>query len=67
MGGRDATVNLGMSLIPPQYLTVGIFLISAFMGTATGTSMGTVAAIIPIAAGMAEKSGLPAPLLWEPA
>lgn len=63
MGGRGATVNLGMSLIPPQYLTVGIFLISAFMGTATGTSMGTVAAIIPIAAGMAEKSGLPAPLL----
>lgn len=63
MGGRDATVNLGMSLIPPQFLTVGIFLISAFMGTATGTSMGTVAAIIPIAAGMAEKSGLPAPLL----
>lgn len=63
MGGRDATVNLGMSLIPPQFLTVGIFLISAFMGTATGTSMGTVAAIIPIAAGMAEKSGIPAPLV----
>lgn len=52
-----------MSLIPPQFLTVGIFLISAFMGTATGTSMGTVAAIIPIAAGMAEKSGIPAPLI----
>lgn len=63
MGGRDATVNLGMSLIPSQFLTVGIFLISAFMGTATGTSMGTVAAIIPIAAGMAEKSGIPAPLI----
>lgn len=63
MGGRDATVNLSMSLIPPQFLTVGIFLISAFMGTATGTSMGTVAAIIPIAAGMAEKSGIPAPLI----
>jgi len=63
MGGRDSTVNLGMSLIPPQFLTVGIFLISAFMGTATGTSMGTVAAIIPIAAGMAEKSGIPAPLI----
>ena len=63
MGGRDATVNLGISLIPPQFLTAGIFLISAFMGTATGTSMGTVAAIIPIAAGIAEKSGIPAPLL----
>ena len=63
MGGRDATVALGISLIPPQFLTVGIFLISAFMGTATGTSMGTVAAIIPIAAGIAEKSGIPAPLI----
>lgn len=63
MGGRDATVNLGISLIPPQFLTAGVFLISAFMGTATGTSMGTVAAIIPIAAGIAEKSGIPAPLL----
>ena len=63
MGGRDATVALGISLIPPQFLTVGIFLISAFMGTATGTSMGTVAAIIPIAAEIAEKSGIPAPLI----
>ncbi len=63
MGGRDATVNLGLSLIPPEYLTAGIFLLSAFMGTATGTSMGTVASIIPIAAGIAEKSGIPAPLL----
>ena len=63
MGGQDATVNLGISLIPSQFLTAGIFLISAFMGTATGTSMGTVAAIIPIAAGIAEKSGIPAPLI----
>lgn len=58
MGGRDATVNLGISMVPAQYLTAGIFLISAFMGTATGTSMGTVAAIIPIAAGIGEKSGI---------
>ena len=39
MGGRDATVNLGLSVIAPQYLTAGMFIISAFMGTATGTSM----------------------------
>ena len=63
MGGRDATVNLGISMVPAQYLTAGIFLISAFMGTATGTSMGTVAAIIPIAAGIGEKSGISAPLI----
>ena len=63
MGGRDATVNLGISLIPAEYLTVGIFIISAFMGTATGTSMGTVAAIVPIAAGVAVKSGIYEPLM----
>lgn len=58
MGGRDATVNLGISFVPAQYLTVGIFIISAFMGTATGTSMGTIAAIVPIAAGISVKSGI---------
>ena len=63
MGGRDATVNLGLSLIPVQFLTAGVFIISAFMGTATGTSMGTIGAIIPIAVGVADKSGLSVPLM----
>lgn len=63
MGGRDATVNLGLSLVPTEFLTAGIFIISAFMGTATGTSMGTVAAIVPIAAGVAVKSGISEPLM----
>lgn len=58
MGGRDATVNLGISFVPAQYLTASIFIISAFMGTATGTSMGTIAAIVPIAAGISVKSGI---------
>lgn len=58
MGGRDATVNLGISFVPAQYLMAGIFIISAFMGTATGTSMGTIAAIVPIAAGISVKSGI---------
>ena len=63
MGGRDATVNLGLSLVPVQFLAAGIFLISAFMGTATGTSMGTVSAVIPIAVGVAEKGGLSLPVV----
>ena len=63
MGGRDATVNLGLSIVPPQYLVAGIFIISAFMGTATGTSVGTVSAIVPLAIGVAEKVGLPLPLV----
>lgn len=63
MGGRDATVNLGLSLIPVQFLAAGVFIISAFMGTATGTSMGTIGAIVPIAVGVADKGGLSIPLM----
>lgn len=63
MGGVDSTVNLGLSIVPVNLLAVGVFVISAFMGTATGTSMGTITAIVPIAVGVADKSGLSIPLL----
>lgn len=63
MGGVDSTVNLGLSIAPVQLLAAGVFVISAFMGTATGTSMGTITAIVPIAVGVADKSGLSIPLL----
>ena len=62
MGDVDATVNLGLSVIPVHFLAAGVFVISAFMGTATGTSMGTISAIVPIAVGVAEKGGLSLPL-----
>ena len=62
MGGVDATVNLGLSVIPVHFLAAGVFVISAFMGTATGTSMGTISAIVPIAVGVADKGGLSLPL-----
>ncbi len=58
MGGRDATVNLGLSIVPAQFLAAGVFLIAAFMGTAIGTSIGTISAIAPIAVGVASKGGL---------
>ena len=62
MGGRDATINLCLSVIPVRFLAAGVFIISAFMGTATGTSMGTIGAIVPIAVGVADKGGLSIPL-----
>ena len=62
MGGRDATVNLGLSLVPVQFLCAGLFIISAFMGTATGTSMGTISAVVPIAAAVAAKGNLSLPI-----
>ena len=63
MGGVDSTVNLGLSVIPVQFLAAGVFVISAFMGTPTGTSMGTITTIVPIVVGVADKSGLSIPLL----
>lgn len=58
MGGVDATVNLGLSLCPLQFIFAGIFGISALIATAMGTSMGTIAAIGPIAIGIAEKANI---------
>ena len=58
MGGVDSTVNLGLSLIPAQYITAGMFVIAAFISVATGTSMGTISTVAPIAIATAEKAGL---------
>lgn len=58
MGGVESTVNLGVTIIPIQFLLPGLFIISSFISTAMGTSMGTIAAIMPIAVGIADKTGL---------
>ena len=58
MGGVDAVVNLGMSILSPQFVAAGAFIISAFIGISTGTSVGTVVAVTPITIGLAEVGGL---------
>ena len=63
MGAVDSTVNFALTLIPAQYITMGIFIISCFISLATGTSVGTVVAVGPIAVGLAEKGGLNLPLV----
>lgn len=63
MGGVEATVNFGVSIIPASLITAGMFIIAAFLGTATGTSMGTIGALVPIALGMVDKAGLSLPLV----
>lgn len=57
-GGVDATVALGLSLIPGWCLLPGLFLISAFIATAMGTSMGTIGAVAPVALGVAQAAGI---------
>ena len=63
MGGVDATVNMGLTYIPAHYIAAGLFIIAAFISTATGTSVGAIVSITPIAVGLAEKSGVPLPLI----
>lgn len=58
MGGVSSTANLGLTVIPPRFIVPGIFVIAAFLSTATGTSMGTVGAIVPIAYQMAKTADL---------
>ncbi|EAT11731.1 Na+/H+ antiporter NhaC family protein [Bermanella marisrubri] len=59
IGGVDAVVDLGLSLIPAPLVLPGLFVMTAFMATAMGTSMGSIAAVAPIAVGLAEASELP--------
>ena len=56
-GGVESTVNLGLSLIPTHFAVAGIFVIGCFISVSMGTSMGTIAALAPIAVGISEKTG----------
>lgn len=63
MGAIDSTVNLALTYIPPEYLAAGIFVVASFIATATGTSVGSAAAVGPIAIAVAERAGIPLPLM----
>ena len=57
MGSIDATVNLTLSLLPPQMLLAGLFVAACFISISIGTSVGTIVALTPIAAGVAQQTG----------
>jgi Na+/H+ antiporter NhaC len=63
MGGVDAVVSLGINTVDVAYFPLGIFLIAAFLSTATGTSVGAIVAIGPIAVDLANSSGASLPLI----
>ena len=56
MGSIDATVNLTLSFLPSQMLLAGMFLAACFISLSVGTSVGTIAALVPIAAGVASET-----------
>lgn len=56
MGAIDATVNLALYLLPDNLLLAGVFLASCFISLSIGTSVGTIVTLVPVAAGIAEKT-----------
>lgn len=61
-GGVESTVNLGLSILPAKIAVVGLFVIGCFISVSMGTSMGTIAALAPIAVGISEKTGFALPI-----
>lgn len=57
IGSVESTVQLGLAILPPQMAVVGLLWIAAFISVSMGTSMGTIAALAPIAVGISEKTG----------
>ena len=57
MGAIDATIRLALSAVPPGFVLSSLFLAACFISLATGTSVGTIAALVPIAGSMAEQTG----------
>ena len=57
MGSIDATVNLTLSLLPAEMMLAGLFLAACFISLSIGTSVGTIVALTPIAAGVALQTG----------
>ena len=55
MGAVDATVNLALSILPASMILPGLFLAACFISVSIGTSVGTVVALVPIAAGLAHS------------
>ncbi|WFC43157.1 Na+/H+ antiporter NhaC family protein [Pseudoxanthomonas sp. SE1] len=58
IGAVDAVVALGLGALPASLILPGLFLAAAFVSLSIGTSMGTVAAVVPIALGVADAAGL---------
>ena len=63
MGSIDATVNLTLQLLPGNMLMAGLFLAACFISLSIGTSVGTIVALVPIAAGLAHTTGTSVPLM----
>ena len=63
MGAVDSTVNMTLQILPPALLLPGVFVASCFISFSIGTSCGTIAALTPVAVGIAGAVGISVPLM----
>lgn len=57
-GAIDQVVNVILWILPGNLTLAGMFLAACFMSLSIGTSVGTIAALVPIAAAMGPKIGV---------
>ena len=58
MGAISATVDLTLKCLPGSMLLAGLFLAACFVSISVGTSVGTIVALVPVATGLADKTGM---------
>jgi Na+/H+ antiporter NhaC len=63
MGAVDGAVTIARAVVPDSLMLLGMFLVSSFISLAVGTSCGTIAALTPIAAGLAGGLSIPPAVL----
>lgn len=57
IGAVDATVNMCLYFLPTALLLPGLFLATCLVSMSIGTSVGSIAALVPLAAGLADQTG----------
>ena len=63
IGAIEATVNVTLRLIPGSMLFAGLFFTSCFISMSVGTSVGTIVALVPLATGIAQQTGMSVPFM----
>lgn len=63
IGAIDATVNLALRILPGKFLYAGLFLAACFISMSIGTSVGTIVALVPVAAGIAQELSASVPFI----
>ena len=63
MGAIQATVDFFLFVFPSHLLLAGLFLAACFISLSVGTSVGTIVALVPIATGIAQETGVSLPMI----